>query len=277
MNVQSTKRPPVSQTSKTPSKVEFEPPEKVTITRTFDVPVTTSERLGSIPSDDYEHAWGGWGTTFPRTRQHDCYGGSCNAGPVAVYRDVPVYNDDGAPKMTTITETLSEESYNQKNRSLVMAGVGAAVGVAGSMLGGAFVGGSALHPLAAGTSAVAGAVGGFALGYNTAAGDKVEEVWETRNISHPNMTGYTETIRPDTYQELIGCHEDENGNRDCDYRTRVRGYWHDYSPDISWRTVGTYERPTLQHTNKIGGLGAGLITGGAAGVAGVAIRALLGA
>ena len=98
-----------------------------------------------------------------------------------------------------------------------------------------------------------------------------------KDISHPKMTGYTETIRPDTYQELVRCYDDENGNQKCDYETKVRGYWHEYSPDISWRKVGSYTRPTLQHTNTFGPVGAGFLTAGVAGVAGIGIRALLGA
>lgn len=270
MRIQSTKPQPTS-------KPSFEEPKEVKITRTFDVPVTESEMLGRMPADDYEHNWGGWGTTWTRTRSFDCYDGKCNAGPVGVYRDVPRYNADGTPKMQTVTETLTEKSYNQRNRSLVMAGVGAGLAAVGTMIGGAIVGGSAFHPLAMGISAAAGAAGGFAFGYKSAAGDEVKEVWVEKDISHPKMTGYTETIRPDTYQELIGCHRDENGKEQCDYETKVRGYHHDYSPDISWRKVGSYERPTLQHTNTFGPIGAGLLTGGVGALAGVGIRALLGA
>ena len=255
----------------------FEPSEKTSITRTFDVPVTNSEHLGNIPSDEYEHNWFGYGTTWTRTENHGCYGGKCTAGPVGVYRDVPVYNADGTPKLQSVTETLSEDSYDQKNRALVMSGIGAAIGVAGSALGSAFIGASAWSPVAMGVSALLGAAGGFAVGHKTAAGDTVKEVWETRSISHPSMNGYTETIRPDTYTQEKNCRTDNNGHRQCDTEQKVRGYWHEFEPNISSRQVGTYQRPTLQHTNKVGPFGAGAITVAGAGIIGVGVRALLSA
>lgn len=265
-------------TPKPPISVpKFEDPKKTTITRTFDVPVTREEHMGNMPSDKYEHNWFGFGTTWTRTEHHSCYGGKCNVGPVSVYRSVPEYNQDGSPKMQTVTETLTAETYNQKTRALTLAGVGAALGVAGSAIGSAIIGAPAVAPLAMGVSAVLGAAGGFALGHKTAAGDKIKEVWETHAISHPKMTGFTETIRPDTYIEETNCRTDDNGNRQCDQTTKVRGYWHDYSPDISWRQVGTYDRPTLQHTNAIGPIGAGAITVGGAAVIGIGVRALLSA
>lgn len=269
MNIQSTKLPV--------PKPGFEKQKEVSITRTFDVPVTDNTMLGRMPSDEYESNWGGWGSTWTRTRTFDCYNGQCNAGPQTVYRDVPRYNADGSPMMKSVTETLTEKSYSQKNRSLIMAGVGAGLGMVGTMIGGAIAGGSALQPLALGLSAAVGAAGGFAFGYKSAAGDEVKEVWESKDISHPTMTGYTETIRPDTYQEVRDCRRDKDGNEHCEYDTKVRGYWHEYSPDISWRKVGSYTRPTLQHTNTFGPVGAGLLTGAVAGAAGVGIRLLVGA
>jgi hypothetical protein len=260
-----------------PGKVGFQPTEKTTITRTFDVPVTQSEHLGNMPSDTYEHNWYGHGTTWTRTESHGCYGGKCTAGPVSVHRDVPEYNADGTPKMRSVTETLSEESYNQKNRALTMTGIGAAVGAAGSALGGALFAGTPWSPLAMGVAAVVGAAGGFAVGHMTAAGDTVKEVWKTHSISHPTMTGYTETIRPDTYTEETNCRTDDKGKRTCDTDTKVRGYWHEYSPDIAWRQVGTYTRPALEHTAKVGPLGAGAITVAGAGLLGIGVKALLSA
>lgn len=255
--------------------------DSVTITRTFDVPVLNSEHMGNMPSDTYEHNWFGFGTTWTRTESHHCYGGKCTAGPVGVYRDVPEYNADGSPRMRSTTETLTEEVYDPKSRSLVMAGIGAAMGIAGSALGGALMGSSPWAPVALGVSAALGAAGGYALGHKTATGDSVKEVWETRSINHPTMTGYTETIRPDTYEEETNCRqeEDANGNtkRVCDTETKVRGYWHSFEPDIFWRQVGSYDRPTLQHTNAIGPVGAGAMTAAGAGLLGVGVKALLSA
>lgn len=257
------------------------PTETVSITRTFDVPVLNSEHLGNMPSDKYEPNWFGFGTTWTRTESHGCYGGKCTAGPESVYRKVPQYDANGSPLMQTVTETLTEESYNAKTRSLVMAGIGAAMGIAGSALGGAMMGTSPWAPVALGVSAALGAAGGYALGHKTAAGDKVKEVWETRSIDHPTMTGYTETIRPETYEEEVNCRQetrdDGTTKRVCDTETKVRGYWHTYEPDISWRQVGSYERPTLQHTNAVGPVGAGAITVAGAGLLGVGVKALLSA
>lgn len=256
---------------------KFEKPKQTTITRTFDVPVTRDEHLGNMPSDEYKNNWWGGGYTYTRTESHGCYGGKCTAGPVGVYRAVPEYNADGSPKLQSVTETITEETYNQKTRALTLAGVGAALGVAGSAIGSAIVGAPALHPVGMAISAVLGAAGGFAVGHKTAAGDTVKEVWETHAISHPTMTGYTETIRPDTYTEETNCRIDDEGNQECDTETKVRGYWHDYSPDISWRQVGTYDRPTLQHTNAVGPIGAGAMTVAGAGLIGIGVRTLLSA
>lgn len=270
-------------TNKTTAKNQSQRPNTTTvsITRTFDAPVLNEEHLGSIPSDTYEHNWFGFGTTWTQTESHSCYGGKCSAGPVGVYRDVPEYSADGSPRMQTVTETLTEETYNPKTRSLVMAGIGAAMAMVGSAMGSHFLGGSPWAPVALGVSAAVGAAGGGALGYKTAAGDSINEVWENRPISHPIMTGYTETIRPDTYTEETNCRqeEDSNGNsvRVCDTETKVRGYSHDFSPDISWRQVGSYDRPTLQHSNAVGPVGAGAITVAGAGLLGVGVRALLSA
>ncbi len=258
-------------------KPGFEDPKKTEITRTFEAPVTHTEHLGNMPSDTYEHNWFGYGNPYTRTESHSCYGGKCTAGPVNVYRDVPDYNNDGTPKMKTLTETLTAETYNQKTRAFSLAGIGAAIGVAGSAIGSAILGAPALAPLAMGISAVLGAAGGFALGHKTAAGDSIKEVWETHSISHPTMNGYTETVRPDTYYEQRNCRTDNNGQTKCDQELKVRGAWHEFSPDISWRQVGTYDRPTLQHTNSIGPIGSGAITVGGAALLGIGVRTLLGA
>lgn len=253
----------------------FDPPSQLSITRTFDVPVLESQRLGSMPSDDYEWNWSpSWPIhgTWTTSDTVNCYGDSCELGNVPVYRDVPVY-ENGKPKLQTITETLTEKSYNEKNRTIAFGGVGAAAGLGGAALAGALTG-SALHPIAMVIGGVIGAAAGAAIGYKSADGDQVKEQWVTESIDHPTMTGYTHTIDPDTYYEETNCHTNAQGQRECDQELRVRGYHHRYSENISWRQVGTYDRPTLVHTNPVGPVGGGALAVLAGGVAGAGVRLL---
>jgi len=259
-------------------KQVFEPGQEVSITRTFDVPVYNNERLGSIPDDNYEYEWNpawprwrfGWSETI------SSHGGSTEFGSQGVYRDVPVYTASGQPQMKTVTETLTEKSYNQKSSTLWSAGLGAAAGLGGTALVGALQSAQALHPLAAVAGVVLGGVAGAAIGYKAAAGDKIEEKWEARSIDHPRMVGYEHNINPDTYTVETNCKTDSQGKRECDTQTHVRGYWHRYEPDLRWRQVGSYERPTLQHTNAISPLGATALGAVAGGALGVGIRLLTG-
>lgn len=261
--------------------LSFDPREELSITRTWDKPVLETKKLGSIPSDYYEHAWGwptpgyGW---YPSTeRSYGCYGGDvCENGPVSVYRDVPVYDENNNPRKEAYTQTLTEKTYDQKKSFFVGGGLGLALG-AGAAVGvlAAFGGPSTAAMVTGGLlGAAAGAAAGGAIGYKAVDNDKLEEVWFQDNISHPTMTGYTERITPDVWHEQR-CHTEKNSDgterQECETWSTLRGYNHDFYADISWRKVGEYTYPTIQHTAKVGPAGSGVM----AALAGVGVGALV--
>lgn len=256
----------------------FDPREEKTITRTWDQPVLSRERLGSIPQDYYEHAWSypvpGWGWWTSSSRHYSCGGGSCEMGPVGVYRDVPVYDSGNNPRKESVTKTLTEKTYDQKKSFFTSLGLGLAAG-AGAGVGIL----AAMAPLTGTGGALAGVAGGLLgaaaggfIGYKAVDDDKIEEVWMQDDISHPTMTGYTEEIDPDVWHESR-CHteHDSNGNdrQVCETWSTLRGYDHDFYPSISWRKVGDYTYPTLQHTAKASPVWAGV----GAAVAGLGLGA----
>ncbi len=250
----------------------FDPREEVTITRTWDKPLLESKKMGSSPSDYYEHAWGwptpGYGWYHTSVRTYGCYSDTCENGPVSVYRDVPVYDESNEPRKEPFTQTLTEKSYDQKKSFFVGGGLGLALG-AGAALGGlALFGGASTAATVAGgvLGGVLGGAAGAAIGYKTTDNDRIAEVWYQDNISHPTMTGYTERITPDVWHEQR-CHneKDSQGNdrQVCETWSTLRGYDHDFYPNISWRKVGDYTYPRLEHTAKIGPNWGGALAAGA--------------
>ncbi|MEW6282992.1 MAG: hypothetical protein AB1758_30545, partial [Candidatus Eremiobacterota bacterium] len=129
--------PPSSEPPSKPREVKreligFDPREEVTITRTWDRPVLEEKKLGGIPSDYYEHAWGwptpGWGYWPSSERSYGCYGDSCEMGPVGIYRNVPVYDENGNARKDPYTQTLTEKTYDQKASFFTGGGVGLLLG-----------------------------------------------------------------------------------------------------------------------------------------------------
>lgn len=113
--------------------------------------------------------------------------------------------------------------------------------------------------------AVVGATVGTKIGFDSQATNSIEEVWVDRNVTHPEMNGYSHYTVPVTSTD---CTTDYEGNQDC--VTTIDGYWHHYSPNITNRVVGHYTEPTFQNTNFLeplmGGL-LGAVGGGALGLA----------
>lgn len=131
--------------------------------------------------------------------------------------------------------------------------------------------------LGASVGAVAGATIGTIAGFNAQANNDIEEVWKTRNINHPEMHGYSHSTTPvfDT-----DCTTDSDGEQHC--TTEIEGWWHNYSPNITNRVVGTYQEPTFQNTKFfeplmggfLGALGGGAV-GLAAGIGAAALQRTL--
>lgn len=128
--------------------------------------------------------------------------------------------------------------------------------------------------LGATAGAFAGAAIGTVAGFNSQQTNNIEEVWKTRNINHPEMNGYSHSAVPVFDTDCTP--PDSEGRQQC--TTEIEGWWHNYSPNIHNRVVGTFEEPTFQNTNFLEPLMGGLIGavgGGAVGLAaGIGVAAL---
>ncbi len=133
--------------------------------------------------------------------------------------------------------------------------------------------------LGATAGAVTGAAIGVSTGFSSQAGNSIDEVWVERNIVHPEMRGYRHTAVPD-FNEVCTSRNSE-GSCTSSY-TEIRGWWHQYSPNIHNRVVGNFNEPTFRNTNSweplkggvFGALGGGLV-GLALGVGAAALHRTL--
>lgn len=220
---------------------------QLTITRTYDRPVTREQKLGSVPSDYYEPRQAlpqhGLGSIqhFPENE----------AGPRDIKRPVPEYNADGTPRMETVTETLSDESYDSRKRA-------AGCGALGAAAAGAVAGTLAAGPIGTVVGALAGAAAGGVIGFRSADGDQVSERWVEKDITHPSMHGYNEYTLP--VPEFERVEDPETGETQTE--VDLRGYYHHYGPCIEETKVGSYQQPEIEHS-KSGALKAGVLTVGA--------------
>lgn len=258
-----------------PGKGPFQKPTTVSITRDFDRPVLDNTRLGSIPQDYYQWTWG-WGWPYGSSNHVPAGGSNNDFGPVGVYRDVPEQNADGSPRMRHVTETVTDSTYSEEKRTIGCGVAGLAAGVGGAALTGSLMGSHA-GPLGMVVGGVLGAVAGAAIGLKTAQGDTLKEVWVTDAIEKPTFTGYTEYLQPQYHYEQE-CHTVSDGNggtrQECYSRQVLDGFWHQFSPDIQWTPIGSFKRPTLQHTAPIGSVGGGALAVGAGLAVGAAVAAI---
>lgn len=113
--------------------------------------------------------------------------------------------------------------------------------------------------------AVLGAAIGTYLGFQSQQGNQVQEQWRTHGIEHPHLTGYSHSAVPD-YTRV--CHTEGSGKDQHEVcHDRLDGWWHRYSPNISWNQVGTYTAPEFHNTRWaepllggfLGALGGGLL------------------
>lgn len=255
---------------------------RMQITRTWNEPVYEQKRLGSIPQDQYESVFMPgpfYGSDLSSTSSVSLNGQTPEAGNQDVWRNVPVYEGD-KPKMTSVTRTLTENPYDAKKNSMISAGVGGALGVAAAAGLTAILGGGGAAMAVSGLlGGAAGGGAGYVIGQKSTQGDSIVEKTVTANIEHPTLVGYDHTIDPDvTYQahhHYPTHHQSADGEPHTDMIQVLRGYQHNYTSNISNRTVGTYTYPTLEHTAKVGpGLG-GVLSGLAGAGAGAAIAAVV--
>ena len=114
--------------------------------------------------------------------------------------------------------------------------------------------------------AVAGATIGTIKGFEAQANNSVKEVRVERDIVEPELTGYSHRTRADRERY---CVERKEGS--CvDYDTKTRGWWHNYSPNVKERVVGTFEEPQFKNSTALGPISGALLGGLAGGLVGVA-------
>lgn len=118
--------------------------------------------------------------------------------------------------------------------------------------------------LGAGTGAVVGGVLGAGRGLYHQSMDQVSEVNERHSINDPYLNGYRYRIQDDWDTDCTGTGEHRRCDRELD------GWWHNYSPRIEDRVVGSYLKPTLQHSHQgtvLGSAVTGAVMGAGVGAA----------
>ena len=91
-----------------------------TVARTYIGPVTEHRQMGLIPPDSYQH------TTIRQDR-------SGAAATQPVYRDVPLYDQNGQPRLEAKTENFETARFGAVKGTLVGGLVGLGAGVAGGL------------------------------------------------------------------------------------------------------------------------------------------------
>ena len=102
--------------------------QKEVHTRNWMGPVLQNTRLGEIPADYYEHNIGlglpGLGI------------GIGKGGTQSVYRDVPLYNNDGTPQMQRVERTFDTGRYGPVSGAILGGIIGGGVGLAAGVASG---------------------------------------------------------------------------------------------------------------------------------------------
>lgn len=248
---------------------------KMEITRSWKEPVYEQKRLGSIPSDQYESVFMPgpyYGNEFSQTSTVSLSGETPEAGHQDVWRNVPVYDANGQPKMTEVTRTLSETPYDTQKSTMVSAGVGGALGAAAAAGLSAILGGGAGSVVISGLlGGAAGGGAGYFIGQKSTQGDTIVEKTVTESIDHPRLTGYEHVIDPDVHYQSHTHYDNDHHHHGHNHGTHtdtvkiLRGYQHRYNPIIHNTSVGSYSYPTLEHTARVGP-GLGGVLAGAAGL-----------
>jgi hypothetical protein len=118
--------------------------------------------------------------------------------------------------------------------------------------------------LGAASGAVAGAAIGVVAGFDSQKSTTIKEVWVGRDITHPQMNGYSHHASPDYSTECLA--KDAQGSCTSS-RRNLDGWYHTYTPNISERVVGHFSEPTFRNTNfleplmggALGAVGGGLL------------------
>lgn len=192
-----------------------------------------SRYLGSIPHD--YHSYSSWGGGY--------YEGSSGGG-VGVYRDTPVYEPDGKPRVDVTTETIKARAYSVPLFAAAGAVGGGAVGFGVGALIGHLAGLSTgvTGGLLGGVAGLAGAFGAA----HYAAGDNVRLEWREQPINEKRLAGYYHNVSPH-YVQRCTTETDSQGKSHQRCWTEQDGWNHTFSPDVRYWPVGSYVAPKVVH------------------------------
>lgn len=224
--------------SETPQdKIPKDPGKDLDVTVSYEKEHLQSRYLGSIPSDHWSYSPFGGGYT-------SCSIHGCNDGSQSIYRNTPVYEPDGEPRVDAVTERIQASPYSVP---LFAAGGATLAGAAGfglGLLAAHFTG--LPSTLTAGiTAGVAALAGGFAAG-NYAAGDAVKLEWAQNGINEKKLVGYTEHVSPH-YETRCHTTTDSDGKSHTECETVQNGWDHSFSPDVRAWEVGSFVGPKVVH------------------------------
>lgn len=233
-----TKKSPPKETKQT--DIPKEPGKELDVTVTHETERLQSRYLGSIPSDYWSYSAFGSGYT-------SCGPGGCNTGGRSIYRNTPVYEPDGEPRVDTVTRRIQASPYSVPLFALGGAAGGGALGFGLGMLASHLTG--LPQGITSGVAAgVVGLAGGFAAG-NYAAGDNVRLEWREYGIQEKRLDGYTEYVTPH-YETRCETTTDSDGNSTTECETYQNGWDHSFTPDVSAWAVGSYVGPKVVHFQK---------------------------
>ena len=225
----------------TPQKdIPKEPGKDLDVTVSWEKERLQSRYLGSIPHD--YHSYSSWSDGYV-----SCGSGQCNTGGRGIYRNTPVYEPDGEPRVDAVTERIQASPYSVP---LFAAGGAAAGGAVGAGIG-LLV--SHLTGLPTGiTTGVAAGIGGLAAGFaagNYAAGDAVKLEWREFGIHEKRLAGYTEHVSAH-YETRCTTETDKDGKTTQHCETYQDGWDHSFTPDVRSWEVGNFVGPKVVHYQK---------------------------
>ncbi len=192
-----------------------------------------SRYLGTIPRDYHSYSSYGRGYTS----------GSASSGR-HVYRDTPVYEADGKPRVDVTNERIQAKAYSVPLFGAMGAAGGGAVGFGVGALIGHLAG---VSPTLAG--GIVGGVAGLASAWGAAhyaANDRVRLEWREQPINEKRMDGYYHDVSA-RYVTRCKTETDKDGKSSQTCWQEQDGYDHSFRPDVKYWKVGSYVAPKVVH------------------------------
>lgn len=201
---------------------------------TYRRPVLVKTKLGEMPQDYHSYS-SHRDQYFTR-----CDEGACDRGGQSVWRQTPLYESDGSPRLETVTERIVAYPANPwvegAKWGLVGVAAGGLVGAVASLAGGFDL------RTAAGLGAGVGALAGGGFGAQYALGDQIRLEWQETPILEKTMTGYYHDVDSRYTQR---CGYDWDGEWRC--RDEHDGYDHEFRAQVDNTRVGSYSAPVVVH------------------------------